>query len=315
MSNQRNSLQVIIDSTYEIERFLDEHKYDIVMLKSKQLIEYMARKLASFHHIDISDPEIIDVLYTEGIISKESLENYQRIRLIGISALQSDDTGEYNAKTSFMLLQKEINRFSDFVEQADEPENIETTSEPTVATDAQAEDDDDENGGNMEDRKPTKRYREDESVEMKNSAGIAAKIHRARNKSRPRRTRNNLIRLALTLAPFVLVFFIIVGLVFATRSFFGRTKEKATTAQTTVAATETEPTLVEETTTVPTITRYVTTSALNVRSAPSTNAEKLTTLPAGTTVDFTGDYDNVWAIINYNGTQAYVSKQYLRLQE
>lgn len=313
MSNQKKSLSVIADTVLEIERLLDEHKYDIVMLKSKQLIEYMARKLAALHQIKVSDSEIIDSLFTEGILSQESLENYQRIRLIGLSALQSDDTDEYNAKTSFHLLTQEIEKFSEEGEPSDK-NNTAVSEEPTE-TEAVSSTHREQNGGTMENRKPVKKYKDDEVVELKNSTGIAAKIQRSRTKFKSKRTRNNLIRLGLTLGPFIIVLVFLMLFFFGAKSFKSRKQSSTDTTQSTTVVSETEATLVEETTAAPTITRYVTTSALNVRSAPSTDGEKLTTLAAGTTVDFVGDYDNVWAIINYNGAQAYVSKQYLRLQE
>ena len=56
---------------------------------------------------------------------------------------------------------------------------------------------------------------------------------------------------------------------------------------------------------------YKTSSALNVRSEPSTAGEILTVLEIGTIVDYVEDYDDEWTIINYNGVQAYVSSQYL----
>ena len=60
---------------------------------------------------------------------------------------------------------------------------------------------------------------------------------------------------------------------------------------------------------------YTTTSSLNVRSAPSTDAELLTTLPAGTVLDYVGAYNDTWSIINYNGGQAYVATRYIDVQE
>lgn len=60
---------------------------------------------------------------------------------------------------------------------------------------------------------------------------------------------------------------------------------------------------------------YTTTSSLNVRSAPSTDAELLTTLPAGTALDYVGAYNDTWSIINYNGGQAYVATRYIDVQE
>ena len=56
---------------------------------------------------------------------------------------------------------------------------------------------------------------------------------------------------------------------------------------------------------------YKTSDNLNVRSEPSTSGNKLGLLPAGTIVDYVEDYDSEWAVINYDGTQAYVSKQFL----
>lgn len=56
---------------------------------------------------------------------------------------------------------------------------------------------------------------------------------------------------------------------------------------------------------------YKTTTVLNVRSEPSTTASKLGQLSADTIVDYVGPQDDEWAIITFNGTQAYVSSQYL----
>lgn len=56
---------------------------------------------------------------------------------------------------------------------------------------------------------------------------------------------------------------------------------------------------------------YKTTTVLNVRSEPSTTASKLGQLPADTVVEYVGSQDDEWAIITYEGQEAYVSSQYL----
>lgn len=56
---------------------------------------------------------------------------------------------------------------------------------------------------------------------------------------------------------------------------------------------------------------YKTSDSLNVRKEPSTSGEKLGLLAAGTEVTYKGAYDDEWAIIDYNGTEAYVASQYL----
>ena len=59
-------------------------------------------------------------------------------------------------------------------------------------------------------------------------------------------------------------------------------------------------------------TKYVTTAKLNVRSAPSRDGDILATLNVGVTVDYTGEHDSTWSIINYNGGQAYVATAYIK---
>ncbi len=63
------------------------------------------------------------------------------------------------------------------------------------------------------------------------------------------------------------------------------------------------------------ITIYTTSTSLNVRETPSTSGKLLTTLPAGTVLDYVGSYNDQWTIINYNGTQAYVATQYVTASE
>ena len=79
------------------------------------------------------------------------------------------------------------------------------------------------------------------------------------------------------------------------------TKETTEALQTTEAPTETSSEAVV----------YKTTTTLNVRKGPSTDSDRIGKLDPGVTVNYTGDYDDSWAIIQYNGQEAYVSKEYL----
>ena len=56
---------------------------------------------------------------------------------------------------------------------------------------------------------------------------------------------------------------------------------------------------------------YRTTDVLNVRADPSTNNDRIGQIPADTVVDYVSDYDENWAIITYEGQEAYVSKEFL----
>ena len=56
---------------------------------------------------------------------------------------------------------------------------------------------------------------------------------------------------------------------------------------------------------------YKTTTTLNVRSAPSTEAERVGKLDPDKNVEYVRDHDDFWAVILYNGQEAYVAKEYL----
>lgn len=56
---------------------------------------------------------------------------------------------------------------------------------------------------------------------------------------------------------------------------------------------------------------YKTTTTLNVRSGPSTDAERIGKLDPDKTVEFLRDHDDFWAVILYNDQEAYVAKEYL----
>lgn len=81
-----------------------------------------------------------------------------------------------------------------------------------------------------------------------------------------------------------------------------------TTEETLTDATTAPPETMADTTPAPV---YKTTTVLNVRSEPSTTASKLGQIPADTVVEYVGSQDDEWAIITYEGQEAYVSSQYL----
>jgi len=60
---------------------------------------------------------------------------------------------------------------------------------------------------------------------------------------------------------------------------------------------------------------YKTTDTLNVRPEPSTNSTRIGKLDPGAPVEYVRDHDDFWAVIQYNGQEAYVAKQYLTTGE
>lgn len=115
---------------------------------------------------------------------------------------------------------------------------------------------------------------------------------------------------------------VLLFLIFLVRSFAGHRKAAEPVVTTEAASSESsaaaELTTEAETTSAvapSAITVYTTSSSLNVRETPSTGGKLLTTLPAGTVLDFVEKYNDQWTVINYNGTHAYVASQYVTASE
>lgn len=107
----------------------------------------------------------------------------------------------------------------------------------------------------------------------------------------------------------VLIIILIIAII---KLFSGDKKQPEPTTEATVATIET---MAVTTTAAPTTEAprliYTTNSRLNVRSAPSTDGDLITTLDLGVEVDYIKAYDDDWAVIDYDGGEAYVSSQYL----
>ena len=56
---------------------------------------------------------------------------------------------------------------------------------------------------------------------------------------------------------------------------------------------------------------YKTPTTLNVRKEPSTEADRIGKLDPGASVEYLRDHDDTWAVIKYNGQEAYVAKEFL----
>lgn len=102
-----------------------------------------------------------------------------------------------------------------------------------------------------------------------------------------------------------------------------RNGSSKTTIETTAAATEAviestaapldtvpETTAAPETSPVSSV--WVTTTGVKVRTEPNTNCEVLEVLDAGVQVTYKGSPNDEWIMIDYNGRDAYVSKQFVQ---
>jgi len=129
---------------------------------------------------------------------------------------------------------------------------------------------------------------------------VLAKQYRNKNKNVHKR---NIINVIIPYLSFiVLAAFIVIG----ARNY---ERDKASSLNETYVETqvETEPVIDE-----PEVSKWVTTTSLKVRTQPNTNCDVLEILAEGAEVNYMGDANEDWAVIDYKGQEAYVSKKYIR---
>lgn len=301
MNNTENpstgSWERIQGGVRETERLIGQKRYNMAMIKARQTLELMVRTLCNKAGVVESGLiDMIDALYENGSISKTTCEHYHKIRTIGNKATHEEDNSAYNANQAHHLLSQEVYTFAN--EYSDKRKKLSTTPIRSTAS------------RNPSSRSGSSRQEEDPPRRQSSSSG--------RSNSRRRKARNSgfsidpgsLLKPLLLIAIIIVLFFII--------KMMSPEKEKAkeTTAPVTVEETTeatTEETETEEPTTeAPVI--YKTTDTVNVRPSASTDAGRIGLLAPGTQVEYVRDHDEKWCVINYNGKEAYVAKEFIAPQ-
>lgn len=273
-----SSWEKIQQGVKEAETLMGKRQYNLSMVKARQTLEFMVHCLCD--QAGIMEPDLqqsIDTLYNERIITKTTCEHYHKIRMIGNRAVHENNDSAYDANQAYQFLSQEVYTFSH-----------------------------DYRAGK---RRPTttSRSRSSSQTERRSSGGSRnSGTSRSRKKSSGSRfSSTDLIRLGAVLVCVVVVV-LVVRLVLPKKN--DATETTPVSTENLLPETTASPETMAETTPAAV---YKTSDNLNVRSEPSTSGSKLGLLPAGTIVDYVEDYDSDWAVINYDGTQAYVSKQFL----
>ena len=277
----------------ETERLIGQKKYNLAMIKARQTMEYMVKLHCDKAGIVESTPDtMIRELYGGKWISKSTAEHYLQILSIGEQAAKDGDNGAFNANQAYHLLSQEVYAFSN----SDKPERTRRSAREASVS----------------------RGSDSSRAVSSRAAGSRTSSSRAVPQSRSRRRQRSgfygldLLKLLIPIVLIIVLIFLICILAPKdTPTEETSTAPVTTEAPTTMASTEPETT--EEETAAPVV--YRTTDVLNVRSGPSTNDERIGKLDAGASIEVIGDYDETWAIIIYNGQEAYVSKDYLTLEE
>lgn len=267
----------------EIERLIGQGQYNMAMVKSRQTLEYMVKCLCERNGIlETSLLEMIDALYHDGIISQTTCEHYHKIRSIGNKAIHEEDNSAYNANQAHHLLSQEIYTFASDYKDAKAPRTRSSLSSSSAAA------------GRGESR------RSPGHTEPRNGKSEG---HRPRAYAKPAFEFRSILK------PLILILIIILLLFIIKMIHPAKTSDESTAAaiSTESAASETEAETVSSETTL-----YRTTDTVNIRSNPSTDSERLGVLAPAADIEYLRDYDDKWAVIHYNGQEAYISRDFIQ---
>lgn len=314
MSNveRTTSWQQIQQGVKEAERLIARKEYNLVMVRARQVLEYMVRCMAERACLvegDLSDN--IDQLYEGQWINKATKDNYHTIRILGNKAVHEGDDAAYDANQAFQLLNQEVYVFANEFAGGRAPRPASSSrNTPARQTPRQGASGNRSASGRSSQRVPARNTRSGPSRQGGGSGGQRKK----------RRRVSPVAYIWRLLIPVLLVVLLIVVI----RVLMpGKDKEadKVTTAPTvTTAPVEPAPTPAPEPETVPeteppTETYRIKGSSVNVRTEPSTSGRILVQLGSGTEVVYVKRYDNDWAVINYDGQEAYISSKFIEKVE
>ena len=296
----------------DTERCIGQKKYNMAMVKARQTLEYMVKCLCEKSGVmEGSLIDMIDSLYEDGIISKTTSEHYHKIRTIGNKAIHEDDNNAYNANQAYHLLSQEVYTFAnDYKERKKKPaaqKRASSTDSISTGRSLSAAGASSERTSAASSRSRSASAGSSRSM----SAGSGRSMGSAGNRRRTRTSRSS-IDLETILKPLLLIAIIIV-LIFIIKMIHPGKEDTAETTPAVSTEAQMETDAIPEETEAPedAAVIYKTSDILNVRSTPSTDNERIGVLTAGAEVEYVGDYDDTWAIIKFNGADAYVVKEYL----
>lgn len=287
-SDINTSWENIRQGVKDAETLIGQKKYNMSMIKSRQTLEFMIRSLSDKAGLEETDlATSIDDLYDMKWISKTTCEHYHKIRMLGNKAVHEGHDNAYDANQAYHLLSQEVYTFANDYK----AKGKRASASSSARTSGQSS-----------------------SSRSSSARTSSARTSSSRNtRSRKRQASSGFSISPVDLIRVGIVILVVIFLVLIIRLVKPSKSEAEETTPATVS--------VEETSTAPAPTEtmaettpaavYKTTTGLNVRSEPSTSSTKLGLLAAGTIVDYVDAYDDDWAIINYNGVQAYVASQYL----
>ena len=294
---------------------LDEVKEDIILHNYNDAMMLMAQiTIDAIEHLADENlivskgyQEDLQVLLASNKISESTNHNFETLIISGVQAHNGVQIPEEHAKKALEVLEAELDDMSESesipLEVNDDEAKAKVRAENGATDDVGGEDvfsyDDENDQPAFLSQEDNRDFRQKEKLRQELLAKQNKKI------------KLNKKRLVALVLPIVLIILVAI-LIRSCISNMGASVPEETTIPTTeyvpiVETTETEPP------TTTTIAGYyrVTTDLLNVRAEANTSSAIRGRVNTGDTVYVEGFYDDQWAIIRYEGRNAYVSRQYL----
>ena len=298
--NMKNALD-------EVKEDIILHNYNDAMMLMAQITIDVIEHLADENLIVSKGyQEDLQVLLAGNKISDSTGHNFETLIISGVQAHNGVQIPEEHAKKALEVLEAELNDLSDNesmpLEVNDDEAKARVRAENGVPDDVGGEDVfsyDDEN-----DQPAFLSQDDDEDFRLKE------RLRQEQIAQQSKKIKLNKRNLIILVLPIVLII-LFAALIRSCMSNMASQQEETTIPTTEyipiIETTETEPT------TTTTIAGYyrVTTDLLNVRAEANTSSAIRGRVNTGETVYVEGFYDDQWAIIRYEGRNAYVSRQYL----
>ena len=226
-------------------------------------------------------------LYSAG--NQQTCEHYHKIRTIGNKAIHEGDNSAYNANQAHHLLSQEVYTFANDYNDTKKSTRASRSAAPTPASSRLR--------GNSRHSSASSGNGKPAGTRSGSSEGRRPRAYAGG----PSFEFRSIIKPVLLIIIIILLLLIIKMIRPATDA-----KPDSTAAVSTESlAPETEAETVAAESTV-----YRTTDTVNVRPEPSTDTDRIGVLAPDTDVEYLRDYDEKWAVISYNGQEAYVSRDF-----
>lgn len=321
------SVKEIRNACDEVKEHLLLNNYkDAMMLMAQITIEVIEYLIDENLIVSKGYEEDLKTLLTNNIINQNTEHNFETLIISGVQAHNGVDIPREHAEMALQVLESEMNElFSSSRLPSDSENNIEKAklhaasnqSSPKVFEYNEA----DENkviSGSYEDAnkddKPAFFSNNNDEVDFRQKERIRQTLINQENKNIKRINKKAVL---LLIMPIVFIILVIVGIRGCINRVNNRQVEIETptfeeASDTNLETAETLDSETEPETTSEAGYYIVTGEAINIRTQANTTSSILARVTTGDRVQVISFYDNDWAIIRYNGRDAFISRQYLR---